>query len=65
MVKLDIRINGESVDSLSMIVERSRAELKGKDIIARLRKAIRRQQYEVTFSAGVEDGQQLIGCVLV
>ena len=53
LVKLDILLNGDSVDALSTIVHRERAEWVGRTLAARLRKLIPRQQYEVAIQAAI------------
>ncbi len=53
MVKLDIFINGEVVDALSVIVHRDKAFEQGKAICQKLRKLIPRQMFEVAIQAGI------------
>ena len=53
VVKLDILINGEAVDALSIIVHRSVAALRGRDLAKRLRALIPRQLYEVVIQAAI------------
>ncbi len=53
LVKLDILINGEPVDALSVIVHRERAYQRGKDICARLKEVIPKQMFEVAIQAAV------------
>ncbi len=53
LVKLDILINGEPVDSLSLIVHRDKAYHKGKQLITRLREVIPRQLFEVVVQAAI------------
>lgn len=53
LVKLDVLINGDRVDSLSMIVHRSNAETKGRGICERLRELIPRQMYQVAIQAAI------------
>ena len=53
LVKLDILINRESVDALSLIVHRDKAYALGKSLVERLRRIIPRQQYEVSLQAAL------------
>ena len=53
VVKLDILINGNPVDALSQIVERSQAYHHGKDLVTRLKDLIPRQLFEVPIQAAV------------
>ena len=51
LVKMDILINGEAVDALSIIVHKDFAYKRGKAIVENLRKMIPRQQFEVPIQA--------------
>jgi GTP-binding protein LepA len=53
MVKLDILLNGDPVDALSVIVHRDKAYDKGKTLTEKLRGVIPRQLYEVAIQAAV------------
>jgi len=53
LVKLNILINGESVDALSLIVHKDSAYYTGRALTARLRKVIPRQLFEVNIQAAV------------
>jgi GTP-binding protein LepA len=53
LVKLDILLNSESVDALSVIVHRDNAVSVGKALASKLRTLIPRQQYEVAIQAAI------------
>ena len=53
LVKLDILINGEKVDALSLIIHRDHSYYKGRDVAERLRKLIPRQLFEVVIQAAI------------
>jgi GTP-binding protein LepA len=53
MVKLDVLVAGEPVDALSIIVHREFSQERGKELIARLRKLIPRQMFEVALQAAI------------
>jgi GTP-binding protein LepA len=53
LVKLDILINGDPVDALSVVIHRSRAELRGRALVKRLREALSRQLYEIRLQASI------------
>jgi GTP-binding protein LepA len=53
LVKLDIRINGEVVDALSMIVHRERSYARGRDLASKMRELIPRQMFEIVIQASI------------
>lgn len=53
LVKVDLLLNGNAVDALSIICERSQAQTLGRDLAKRLKKAIKRQQFEVNIQAAL------------
>jgi GTP-binding protein LepA len=53
LIKLDILLNGEPVDALSMIVHKERAYYKGRQIAEKLRQVIPRQLFEVVIQASI------------
>ena len=53
LVKLDIMINGDRVDSLALMVHRSMAESRGRALCERLQELIPRQQYQVAIQAAI------------
>ncbi len=53
MVKVDILLNGDPVDALSVIVHRERAPYWGREIVQKLRKLIPRQLFEIPIQAAI------------
>jgi len=53
LVKLDIMVNGEKVDALSMIVHRSNSVHRGREVAAKMRELIPRQMFDVAIQASI------------
>jgi GTP-binding protein LepA len=53
LVKVDILLNGDKVDALSLICHKDNAYYKGKDLTQKLRKIINRQQYDIAIQAAI------------
>ena len=53
VVKVDILINGDKVDPLSMIVHRAQSQYRGRAVAAKMREQIPRQMYDVAIQAAI------------
>jgi GTP-binding protein LepA len=53
LVKLDILINGDRVDALSVIVHRSQSQYRGRELAEKMREIIPRQMFEVAIQAAI------------
>ncbi len=53
LVKLDILINSEKVDALSLIVHRSNSQYRGRELASRMRELIPRQMFDVAVQAAI------------
>jgi GTP-binding protein LepA len=53
VVRVDLLINGDKVDALSMIVHRSNARYRARDVVSRMRALIPRQMFDVAIQAAI------------
>jgi GTP-binding protein LepA len=53
VVKVDILINGDRIDALSIIVHRSQSQYRGREVVAKMRQIIPRQMYDVAIQAAI------------
>lgn len=53
LVKLDIMINGDKVDALSLIVHRANSQFRGRELAAKMRELIPRQMFDVAVQAAI------------
>src|SRR5690606_11660785 len=53
VVRVDLLINGDRVDALAMIVHRSNARYRGREVVSRMRELIPRQMYDVAIQAAI------------
>jgi GTP-binding protein LepA len=56
VVKVDILINGDKVDALSIIVHRSNSQYRGREVVAKMREIIPRQMFDVAIQAAIGSG---------
>jgi GTP-binding protein LepA len=53
VVKVDILLNGDKVDALSIIVHRSQSQARGRAVVSKMREIISRQMYDVAIQAAI------------
>ena len=53
VVKVDILLNGERVDALSIIVHRAQSQYRGRAVVAKMREIISRQMFDVAIQAAI------------
>ena len=53
LVRMNVMINGEVVDALSLILHREKAYFRGRDLVARMKELISRQMFEVAIQAAI------------
>ena len=53
LVKLDIMVNGERVDALSLIVHRANSIYRGRELVAKMRELIPRQMFDIAIQASI------------
>ena len=53
VVKVDILLNGDRVDALSIIVHRSQSQYRGRAVVSKMREIISRQMYDVAIQAAI------------
>jgi GTP-binding protein LepA len=58
LVKLDVLVNSERVDALSLIVHRSMSQYRGRELVSKMRELIPRQMFDIAVQAAI--GSQIV-----
>ena len=58
LVRVDILINGDRVDALSLILHRTNADRRGRDLVEKMKELVPRQQFDVAIQAAI--GAQIV-----
>jgi len=53
LVKLDVLINGDPVDALSLIIHREKAAMRGRELVKKMKELIDRQMFEIAIQAAI------------
>ncbi|MDO8644326.1 MAG: elongation factor 4, partial [bacterium] len=53
LIQLNILVNGDPVDALSVILHKEKSDIRGREIVAKLREVIPRQMYDVALQAAI------------
>jgi GTP-binding protein LepA len=53
LVKMDILINSEPVDALSLIIHRDKAQVRGRELAKKMKELIERQMFEIAIQASI------------
>ena len=53
LVRVDLMVNGEAVDALTVIIHKEKAHKRGRELAEKLKEVIHRQQYEVAIQAAI------------
>ncbi|NDH57530.1 MAG: elongation factor 4, partial [Betaproteobacteria bacterium] len=53
VIKLDVLVNGDRVDALSLMIHRSVSQSRGRDLVSKMRELIPRQMYDVAIQAAI------------